>query len=89
MRMNSLPMHAVQAALPVRSGLEQVLNHPAIWRAQQTARSTQGIATGYKALDEVLPDSGWPTGALTELLVGVSGAGELSWLMPALGATCA
>jgi len=101
MQMNSLPMHLVQAPLPaakeaapqssappVRAGLEQVLRHPAIWRAQQTQQSVQGLGTGHRALDHALPDSGWPTGALTELLVSSTGTGELSLLMPALRAIC-
>lgn len=92
--MNSLSMHSVQATLPsekgvaTRAGLDQVLRHPAIWRAQQTQQSVQGLSTGHKALDHALPDSGWPAGALTELLVSSTGAGELSLLTPALRAIC-
>lgn len=69
-------------------GIEQVLRHPAIWRAQQAHQSAQGVATGHKALDQVLPDSGWPAGALTELLVSATGTGELSLLLPVLRAIC-
>jgi len=74
--------------VPARAGLEQVLRHPAIWRAQQSQQNIQGLATGHKALDQALPDSGWPAGALTELLVSATGAGELSLLTPALRAIC-
>jgi cell division inhibitor SulA len=83
-------MQVMQGSTPaeISRGLEQVLNHPAIWRAQQAAHKVQGIATGFKALDQVLPDSGWPAGALTELLVSATGAGELSLLTPALRAIC-
>jgi protein ImuA len=83
-------MHLVQATLPSEkgAGIEQVLRHPAIWRAQQTTQSIQGLSTGHKALDQALPDSGWPAGALTELLVSATGAGELSLLTPALRAIC-
>ena len=77
-----------EAPAEKKPGLEQVLKHPAIWRAQQTAQSIQGFTTGYKALDQVLPDSGWPAGALTELLVSSTGTGELSLLTPALQAIC-
>lgn len=69
-------------------GLEQVLRHPAIWRAQQAHQNIQGLATGHTALDQALPDSGWPAGALTELLVSATGAGELSLLLPVLRAIC-
>src|SRR5687768_8754043 len=72
-----------------QQALENVLRHPAIWRAQQVAHGTPGIATAYPALDQVLPEHGWPAGALTELLVKISGAGELSLLMPALRTICA
>src|SRR5687768_1145569 len=90
MHMSSVPMQVMQGSTPVEKsrGLEQVLNHPAIWRAQHSAHKVQGIATGFKALDQVLPDSGWPAGALTELLVSSTGTGELSLLMPALSAIC-
>jgi cell division inhibitor SulA len=70
-----------------RAGLEKVLNNPAIWRATQVAgglEGRQGLATGWPALDQALPDSGWPASALTELLVSATGAGELSLVMPAL-----
>jgi protein ImuA len=69
-------------------GLEQVLRNPAIWRAEQVAQAAPGISTGYSALDQVLPDSGWTVGALTELLVSATGTGELSLLLPALRAVC-
>lgn len=98
--MNSAQMHVVQDLTPPgesvalsaaarQQGLEQVLRNPAIWRAQQAHQATPGVATGWQALDAVLPDSGWPAAALTELLASVSGAGELSVLMPALRAISA
>jgi protein ImuA len=84
-------MQVMQGISPAekRQGIEQVLRHPAIWRAQQAHQSAQGVTTGHKALDQVLPDSGWPAGALTELLVSATGTGELSLLAPALRAICA
>lgn len=97
MHMNSATMHFVQDTAPPyesstpearRAGLEQVLRNPAIWRAHQASQPGQGLSTGYRALDEVLPDSGWPGGALTELLVNANGMGELSLLIPALRALC-
>ncbi len=69
--------------------LENVLRHPAIWRAEQAHAISPGIATTYSDLDQVLPDSGWTVGALTELLVSASGTGELSLVLPALRAICA
>lgn len=85
----NMPLVEVKAALQASPGLESVLRNPAIWRATQVTQANPGIATGYAALDKVLPDSGWPAGALTELLVSVTGAGELSLVLPALRAICA
>jgi cell division inhibitor SulA len=73
--------------------LQEVLNNPAIWRARQLAeeqeqRQDKVVASGFPVLDAVLPDGGWPLGALTELLVSTSGIGELSLLLPALRHIC-
>lgn len=74
-----------QAAIRAPDGLEQVLRHPAVWRGR--APSSGGgavVASGNRALDEILPGGGWPLGGLTELLGTANGAGELEVLMPAL-----
>ena len=64
--------------------LNTVLNHPAIWRGNACARVAQpGTATGFSELDAVLPGSGWPAGALTEIYAERKGVGELQLLMPA------
>ncbi len=42
------------------------------------------MATGFGALDAELPGAGWPSGALTELLLPHPGVGELRLLAPAL-----
>ncbi len=72
-----------------QQALENVLRNPAIWRAEQTHARYPGISTAFPELDHALPDTGWPVGVLTELLVKETGAGELSLLMPALRAICA
>jgi hypothetical protein len=66
----------------VSAALEQLRRHPAIWRRQAPPAST--LPTGFPALDEALPDAGWPMGALTEILVLREGVGELRLVMPAL-----
>lgn len=43
-------------------------------------------STGYPLLDRELPGGGWPTGALTEILGGREGIGELQLVLPALAA---
>ena len=60
---------------------------PGVWRGRDLARSVRpGIASGYAALDTELPGGGWPAGALTEVLNGQAGIGELRLFFPALGA---
>src|SRR5688500_8315035 len=72
-----------------QQALDNVLRHPAIWRAEQVVAATPGLSTAYSALDKALPEGGWPVGALTELLVKAVCTGELSLLVPALRALCA
>ena len=55
-------------------------------RGQATERSPAAIATGHVVLDAVLPGGGWPCGAITELMPGTTGIGELSLVLPALAA---
>jgi protein ImuA len=58
--------------------------HGHVWRANQMGvYSSAVIATGYGALDAELPNGGWPTAALTELLQQ-PGTGEMRLLQPAL-----
>jgi cell division inhibitor SulA/protein ImuA len=65
--------------------LEALLRHPALWQGRQQQQShRETIPTGYPQLDAVLPAHGWPIGALTEIMSGVDGVGELSMLLPAL-----
>lgn len=61
--------------------------HAALWFASQLARSTaRGLDTGYAELSRELPDQGWPTGVLIDLLLQQAGIGELRLLGPALQA---
>lgn len=62
--------------------LSVLLQNPAIWRGA-TPAPVPAVATGWRALDAVLPGGGWPRGALTEVHAG-AGVGELSLLLPAL-----
>ncbi len=67
-----------------RASLDQLLENPRVWRGRDAARSPDGLPSGYEALDRQLPGGGWPRRALTEILVGQYGIGELQLLMPAL-----
>ncbi len=74
----------------MQQAIEDLLRNPAVWRVGQVPHNAHGsIPTAYPALDQILPERGWPLGALTELLVTETGAGELSLLTPALQAVCA
>ena len=66
------------------AALNQLLRQtPLVWRGRATAE-VQAVATGYSALDRLLPGRGWPIGSLTEIAVEREGIGELRLLMPAL-----
>lgn len=74
------------ATTPAGAPLDSLLADTRIWRGRQTRAPDRlhTVPTGWPALDEVLPGGGWPVGALTEVLIDVSGCGELSLLLPAL-----
>ena len=58
-----------------------------IWRAGELGgASARTVATGYAALDLVLPGGGWPLGALVEVLQGQAGQHEWGVMAPALAA---
>ena len=61
-----------------------------VWRAGEMAclggANVQTVATGYPALSRVLPGSGWPCGAMTEVLQAQSGQHEWGLVVPALAA---
>ena len=69
------------------AGLDALLRSRDLWRPGSLPRSAApGISTGFAALDERLPDRGWPAGALSEVLVRVFASCELALVLPALAA---
>ena len=78
------------------TALDELLNHPALWRARDHTQSSKHgvdndseqdpaiVSSGFAELDRCLPGGGWPTGALVEILHGICGIGELSLLLPAV-----
>ena len=68
--------------------LEELLENPRVWRGSSHATTRPGLPSGYPKLDRCLPGGGWPQEALTEILVGQYGIGELRLLMPALARLC-
>lgn len=85
---------SVSSAGPVlsRSGappadLDALLRRRDLWRMGALPRSAApGLSTGFAALDERLPDRGWPVGALSEVLVRAFASCELALVLPALAA---
>lgn len=61
---------------------------PDVWRANELASyRTTAIPTGDSGLNRELPDGGWPSGVLIELLLQQAGIGEMQLLQPALRQT--
>ncbi len=58
-----------------------------VWRANALALSQQPtVGSGFALLDAQLPNAGWPTSALTEILQTQAGSHEWRLLLPALRA---
>ncbi len=70
------------------SSLDKLLENPRVWRGRGQPRASEGLPSGYEQLDRHLPGGGWPQQALTEILIGQYGIGELQLLMPALASLC-
>ena len=65
--------------------LEGLLEQRRVWRGRSTQVRPQGVQpTGHAALDQRLPEGGWPVAALSELLLANPGSGELQLLWPSL-----
>lgn len=72
------------AANAMNSLLDQLMGKGQIWQATQSLRpGAQAQSTGYSELDACV-GGGWPRGALTELLLPMTGIGELRLCLPAL-----
>ena len=82
---------SLRAAVPEATGMHDVFSGlPAgsVWQASRFAHAGGTVLpTGFATLDAELPGGGWPAGALIELLADRPGIGELSLLLPLLGAT--
>ena len=65
--------------------LDEIMARPDVWCADRLASSAiPAVPSGFPVLDAELPGSGWPRGALTEILVDGVGLGECSLVMPVL-----
>jgi hypothetical protein len=68
------------------ASLEHILQRHPVWRGGAPGGFSRAISSTYLALDRALPGGGWPTGALTEILSGDEGIGELQLVLPAVAA---
>ena len=69
------------------AGLDALLRRRDLWRIGALPRfAAPGLSTGFAALDERLPGCGWPSGALSEVLVRTLASCELALVLPALAA---
>jgi len=68
------------------ASLEHILQRHPVWLGAATVEFSPVVSTTYPLLDQALPGGGWPTGALTEILSGREGIGELQLVLPALAA---
>lgn len=80
--------------MPARAGnisaaaqsLAATLPH-ALWRGNQMSSYRGAVmSSGHTALDQELPNGGWPHSALIELLLQQAGSGEMQLLQPPLAA---
>jgi len=69
---------------PLPSPLAALLENPAIWRGGDCAPEPAALASGFAALDVLLPGGGWPPAALTEIALAREGIGEIALTLPAL-----
>lgn len=66
------------------ASLKTLLRTQQLWCANSVAPATQGIDTGFGALNAALHNGGWPHSGAVELLGQHTGIGELQLLLPLL-----
>ncbi len=76
------------SADPPSDAVQQLLKHqPQLQRGaghMEQHADMDGLPTGFRALDDLLPWQGWPERGLVEIIQPQSGTGELQLLMPLL-----
>ena len=65
----------------------ELLRHPGVWRAAESASAGATLPTGFGRLDARI-GGGWPRDTLVELLLPSPGIGEFRLLLPALQELC-
>lgn len=66
------------------ASLDRLLDARQVWHGRSAPAPADGIATGMTALDQALPQGGWPPAALSEILLPADGVGELQLVLPTL-----
>ena len=64
--------------------LDKLLLERRVWKGQPQGAPADVQPTGHGLLDALLPSGGWPAEALSEILHGAEGIGELQLLWPTL-----
>ena len=64
--------------------LDKLLLERRVWKGQPQGAPADVQPTGHGLLDALLPSGGWPAAALSEILHGAEGIGELQLLWPTL-----
>jgi hypothetical protein len=71
--------------MPQNSTISKLLSTtPQLWKGRRANHTQHTLPTGHTRLDARLPGSGWPLGAVTELISAQPGLGEFSLLLPTL-----
>jgi cell division inhibitor SulA/protein ImuA len=66
--------------------LAEILERHPVWRGGGLAQAMAALPSGFAGLDAERPGGGWPRQALTEVLAGDAGIGELQLILPAMAA---
>lgn len=66
------------------ASLDRLLDARQVWHGRTRPPDVDGVPTGMAALDQALPQGGWPRTALSEILLPADGVGELQLVLPAL-----
>ena len=64
--------------------LRSLIEGRQVWQGKATPAPSSDQSTGWAILDAVLPTGGWPSAALTEILLPADGVGELQLVLPTL-----
>jgi hypothetical protein len=64
--------------------LSALLDARQVWRGRAAGVPAGDQPTGWRALDALLPEGGWPHASLSEILLPADGVGELRLVLPTL-----